>query len=189
MNEQQKSSMQTVLQALSLGGIIAYPTEAVFGLGCDPDSGSAVEALLALKQRPKDKGLILIADSYAKLLPYIDDAQLSVERREQIFACWPGPVTWVMPARKITPQWLTGRFKSLAVRVSDHPLVKELCRHYGKALVSTSANLSAQLPSRTAEDVRQQFGQSFPVLEGKVGGRQYPSEIRDAATGQLIRHG
>jgi len=181
--------MTSLLQVLRDEQVMAYPTEAVFGLGCDPDSERAVEALLALKQRSRDKGLILIAGSYEQLLPYIDDSQLSAERREQIFACWPGPVTWVMPAKPTTPQWLTGRFTSLAVRVSDHPLVKELCRQYGKPLVSTSANLSSQPPCRTADAVRQQFGQDFPVLDGAVGGRENPSEIRDAATGELIRQG
>lgn len=189
MSKESGLNMSVVLQALNNQQVVAYPTEAVFGLGCDPDSEQAVEALLALKQRPRDKGLILIADSYAQLLPYIDDSQLSAERREQIFASWPGPVTWVMPAKPSTPQWLTGRFTSLAVRVSDHPLVKELCRQYGKPLVSTSANLSAQPPCRTAAAVKLQFGQSFPVLEGDVGGRQNPSEIKDAATGELIRQG
>jgi len=90
--------MSLVLQALNQQQVIAYPTEAVFGLGCDPDSEQAVEALLALKRRPREKGLILIADNYQQLLPYIDDSQLSEQRLEEILACWPGPVTWVMPA-------------------------------------------------------------------------------------------
>ncbi|MCC3749670.1 L-threonylcarbamoyladenylate synthase type 1 TsaC [Rouxiella badensis] len=189
MNKENELNLPVILQALKNQQVIAYPTEAVFGLGCDPDSEYAVEALLALKQRPREKGLILIADSYEQLLPYIDDSQLSAERREQIFATWPGPVTWVMPAKPDTPQWLTGRFSSLAVRVSDHPLVKQLCRQYGKPLVSTSANLSAQPPCRTADAVKQQFGPDFPVLKGLVGGRENPSEIKDAATGELIRQG
>lgn len=189
MSTKPDSTLPAIVQALELQQVIAYPTEAVFGLGCDPDSEQAVEALLALKQRPREKGLILIADSYEQLLPYIDDTQLSAERREQIFASWPGPVTWVMPAKPTTPQWLTGRFSSLAVRVSDHPLVKALCRQYGKPLVSTSANLTTLPPCRTAGEVRLQFGEDFPVLEGEVGGRQNPSEIKDAATGELIRQG
>ncbi|KAB7895043.1 L-threonylcarbamoyladenylate synthase type 1 TsaC [Rouxiella sp. S1S-2] len=189
MSQQSEFNIPAVLQALKHQQVVAYPTEAVFGLGCDPDSEQAVEALLALKQRPRDKGLILIADSYEQLLPYIDESTLSAERLQQIFASWPGPVTWVMPAKASTPQWLTGRFTSLAVRVSDHPLVKDLCRQYGKPLVSTSANLSGQLPCRTAAEVKLQFGPHFPVLEGEVGGRQNPSEIKDATTGELIRQG
>ncbi|STU93827.1 putative ribosome maturation factor [Klebsiella pneumoniae] len=98
--------------------VIAYPTEAVFGVGCDPDSETAVMRLLELKQRPVEKGLILIAASFEQLKPYIDDSRLSDSQREAIFSCWPGPVTFVFPARPETPRWLTGRFDSLAVRVT-----------------------------------------------------------------------
>ncbi|EEQ07983.1 L-threonylcarbamoyladenylate synthase type 1 TsaC [Yersinia bercovieri] len=178
-----------VLRALQQEEVIAYPTEAVFGLGCDPDSEKAVNALLALKQRPWQKGLILIAANYEQLKPYIDDSTLSDLQRETIFSCWPGAVTWVIPARAETPRWLTGSFDSLAVRVSDHPLVQQLCLQYGKPLVSTSANLSGREPCRTDEEVRIQFGPSLPVLFGKVGGRLNPSEIRDAITGKQFRQG
>ncbi|QLK62764.1 L-threonylcarbamoyladenylate synthase type 1 TsaC [Enterobacteriaceae bacterium Kacie_13] len=189
MNKEVNGSLSMVLEALQKQQVIAYPTEAVFGLGCDPDSERAVEALLALKKRPKDKGLILIADNYEQLLPYIDDSSLTEQQRQTIHSSWPGPVTWVMPAKASTPDWLTGRFSSLAVRVTDHSLVKELCQKFGKPLVSTSANLNGQPPCRVAEEVSQQFGQDFPVLAGKVGGRENPSEIRDALTGNLIRQG
>ena len=145
--------------------------------------------LLALKQRPVEKGLILIAASYEQLIPYIDDSRLNDAQRAAIFSCWPGPVTFVFPARATTPRWLTGRFDSLAVRVSDHPLVVELCEAYGKPLVSTSANLSGQPPCRTTAEVLTQFGASFPVVDGATGGRQNPSEIRDALTGELFRQG
>jgi L-threonylcarbamoyladenylate synthase len=84
---------------------------------------------------------------------------------------------------------LTGRFNSLAVRVTDHPLVVELCNAYGKPLVSTSANLSGQPPCRTTAEVYAQFGADFPVVDGATGGRQNPSEIRDALTGELFRQG
>lgn len=180
---------QVLLNALNVEHVIAYPTEAVFGVGCDPDSERAVMRLLTLKKRPVEKGLILIADDFEQLKSYIDDSQLTDTQRQAVFASWPGPVTFVFPAKTTTPKWLTGQFDSLAVRVTDHPLVKALCRAYGKPLVSTSANLSGLPPCRTAEEVRQQFGHDFPVLDGPTGGRQNPSEIRDALTGQLFRQG
>ncbi|CNG00346.1 sua5 YciO YrdC YwlC family protein [Yersinia enterocolitica] len=184
-----RAALSDVLQALQQEEVIAYPTEAVFGLGCDPDSEKAVNALLALKQRPWQKGLILIAANYEQLKPYVDDAALTDSQRETIFSVWPGPVTWVIPTRPETPRWLTGSFDSLAVRVTDHPLVQQLCSQYGKPLVSTSANLSGQEPCRTTEEVRIQFGSSLPVLAGLVGGRLNPSEIRDALTGKQFRQG
>lgn len=178
-----------VLETLENQQVIAYPTEAVFGLGCDPDSRDAVYRLLNLKQRSWEKGLILIAAYYEQLLPYVDDLRLLNKHREQIFASWPGPITWIMPAHTQTPTWLTGCFSTIAVRVSAHPVVQQLCLAYGKPVVSSSANLSGLTPCRTANEVRAQFGETFPLLEGAVGCRRHPSEIRDALSGQIVRMG
>ncbi|SMG61315.1 L-threonylcarbamoyladenylate synthase type 1 TsaC [Cedecea neteri] len=188
-NNLPEGQLAQIVAALKEEQVIAYPTEAVFGVGCDPDSELAVTRLLELKQRPVDKGLILIAANFEQLKPYIDAAALNEAQLSVVFASWPGPVTFVFPALPSTPKWLTGRFDSLAVRVTNHPLVKELCLAYGKPLVSTSANLTGLPPCRTSQEVQQQFGQSFPVLMGDTGGRLNPSEIRDALTGELFRQG
>lgn len=180
-------SLQYCVEQLHNNAVIAYPTEAVFGLGCDPDSEQAVMALLALKKRPAEKGLILIAANYQQLLPYISDERLTTEQRERMFSHWPGPVTFVVPST--APGWLRGRFDSLAVRVSDHPGVQQLCLAFGKPLVSTSANLSGQEPCRNIREVAEQFGTDFPVLNDVTGGRNNPSEIRNVITGELIRQG
>ncbi|MDO6500544.1 L-threonylcarbamoyladenylate synthase type 1 TsaC [Photobacterium sanguinicancri] len=179
-----------VITALQQGEVIAYPTEAVFGVGCDPDNEQAVMKLLDIKQRPIEKGLILIAADYDQLLPYIDDSQLSPAQRQQIKATWPGPVTWVMPTKASVPRYLTGQFSTIAVRVTDHPLVQQLCREFGKPITSTSANLSGQEPGRTAAEVELQLGHCLPaILQGETGGRENPSEIRDAITGNVFRQG
>lgn len=188
-NNRPSEAIVAALERLHNKEVVAWPTEAIFGLGCDPDSELAVARLLALKQRPVEKGLILIAASFGQLKPYIDDSGLNEARRATLFSRWPGPVTFVFPARDTTPRWLTGRFNSLAVRVTDHPLAAELCRAYGKPLVSTSANLSGQPPCRTTEEVRVQFGADFPVVDGPTSGRREPSEIRDALTDELFRRG
>ena len=170
-NNLQGDAIAAAIDVLNEERVIAYPTEAVFGVGCDPDSETAVMRLLELKQRP------------------VDDTMLTDAQRETIFSRWPGPVTFVFPAPATTPRWLTGRFDSLAVRVTDHPLVVALCQAYGKPLVSTSANLSGLPPCRTVDEVRAQFGAAFPVVPGATGGRLNPSEIRDALTGELFRQG
>lgn len=188
-NNLQASLVADAINVLNNENVIAYPTEAVFGVGCDPDSETAVMRLLELKQRSVDKGLILIAANFEQLKPYIDDSMLTEAQREAVFARWPGPVTFVFPAPTTTPRWLTGRFDSLAVRVTDHPLVVALCQAYGKPLVSTSANLSGLPPCRSVDEVRAQFGDDFPVVAGETGGRLNPSEIRDALTGELFRQG
>ncbi|WP_132923627.1 Sua5/YciO/YrdC/YwlC family protein [Sodalis ligni] len=183
------SDLSELVNKLGRDQVVAYPTEAVYGLGCDPDSETAVRALLALKLRPWTKGLILVAAEYRQLLPYIDDSALTHPQMERIMSNWPGPVTWVMPARPETSRYLTGQFSTLAVRVSAFEPVRRLCLAFGKPLVSTSANLSGREPARTAAEVRLQFGNDFPLMDGNVEGRLNPSEIRDALTGTLIRQG
>ncbi|RKS85836.1 L-threonylcarbamoyladenylate synthase [Orbus hercynius] len=182
-------SLTQSYEQLIAGNVLAYPTEAVFGLGCDPDCKNAVLTILALKNRPIEKGLILIASDFNQLIPYIDQSALTQEQKTLMFNSWPGPVTWVVPKHKTTPYFLTGEFDSIAVRVTAHPLVREMCQLFGKPLVSTSANQSGQEPCRSIVEIEQQFGKAFPALHGEIGTRTKPSEIRDIQTGQIIRQG
>ncbi|SHI23576.1 L-threonylcarbamoyladenylate synthase [Ferrimonas marina] len=173
---------------LRQGGVIAYPTEAVFGLGCDPNNETAVRQLLAIKQRPEEKGLILVAASYGQLLPFIDDAQLSQQQRDTALSQWPGPVTWLMPVKSRTPRWLTGQFDTLAVRVSAHPIVADLCAAFGGPIVSTSANLTGEPPALTGEEAMLRLGDHIQgVVIGQTGQQSSPSTILDARTGKVIR--
>ena len=174
---------------LQKGEVVAYPTEAVFGLGCDPDSESAVYKLLNLKQRSVDKGLILIASHYQQLIPYIDQSAVTKEQIQMAFNSWPGPNTWIFPKNANTPDFLSGKYQSIAVRVTDHPLVCKLCDLFAKPLVSTSANLSGHPACKTALEVANQFGNNFPILAGQTGNRSQPSIIRDVKTGTIIRQG
>ncbi|WP_407331761.1 Sua5/YciO/YrdC/YwlC family protein [Enterovibrio sp. 27052020O] len=184
------ANVEQCVAALARGEVIAYPTEGVFGVGCDPDSAQAVEALLLVKERDKAKGLILIAANLAQLEGYIDLDGLSDNVKDDVLATWPGPVTWVMPAGKKITGWVTGQFDTVAVRVSDHPDVQALCMAYGKPITSTSANLSGKEPCRTADEVIAQLGERVPcVLNGKIGGRDKPTEIRDARSGKVLRQG
>jgi L-threonylcarbamoyladenylate synthase len=180
--------MPTAITCLTQGEVILYPTEAVFGLGCDPDNQQAVEKLLAIKQRPVEKGLILIADNYGQLLKYVDDAKIPMDKRANIFSSWPAAITWVMPASKDTSKWLTGQFDTIAVRVTNHPTVKRLCQEFGKPLVSTSANLTGQETVISIEQAKAQFAEqvSFYVDE-PLGGNTQPSTIKDAMTGKIFR--
>ncbi|WP_410687288.1 Sua5/YciO/YrdC/YwlC family protein [Avibacterium paragallinarum] len=182
-------NLAQVIERLKQNEVIAYPTEAVFGLGCNPQSESAVRKLLDLKQRPMHKGLILIAPSLDFLLPFIDDREFSETHWQRLTARYDRPTTWVVPAHRHTPDFLKGQFPTIAVRISDHPAVKILCEQAGFPLTSTSANLTGLPPCRTACEVKAQFGQDFPVLEMAVGGANNPSEIRDLFTQQLFRQG
>lgn len=181
-------SIKDVLIALHQDKVIVYPTESVFGLGCNPDSKNAIYTLLNIKRRSWKKGFILIAANYGQLLKYIDDSYLNNQQKLRIFCTWPGPNTWVFPARLNTPYWLTGRFSSIAVRVSCFAPIQRLCLSFGKPLISTSANVTGFLPARTITEVYDQFGHyNIPVMHENVLGLSNPSSIRDAITGKIIR--
>ncbi len=173
---------------LKRGGVIAYPTEAVWGLGCDPRNEEAVLRLLAIKQRTVDKGLILIASHLDQVRPFLDIAALPTDRLAEVLATWPGPHSWVMPAAAAAPRWITGVHAGIATRISAHPVVTALCEAFGGALVSTSANLAGQPPAhvRTALDPTLLHALDG-VVAGETGGLSRPSSIRDAVTGTAIR--
>ena len=177
-----------VITALKQGSVIFYPTEAVFGLGCDPDNEQAVMDLLAIKQRSVEKGLILIADNYNQLLPYIDDSKIPMDKRPEIFSSWPGAFTWILPASDKAPKWITGKFDSIAVRVTNDADVKAVCSEFGKPLVSTSANLAGCDPVKGIEEAKQVFNdRNLFYVQGELGRANKPSQIKDAMTGAVIR--
>jgi L-threonylcarbamoyladenylate synthase len=168
------------------GGVIAYPTEAVFGLGCLPEDRDAVARILAIKRRSWRKGLVLIGATLAQLERY---AVLPPEpKRSEILATWPGPVTWALEARRTAPRWITGGRDSVAVRLTAHPLARRLCERAGSALVSTSANVSRRPPHRRVLALRHELGRQLDhVLAGELGGLAQPTVIRDGRTGQVLR--
>jgi len=170
---------------LRRGGVIAYPTESCFGLGCDPRNPRAVQRLLRIKGRPERKGLILIASKLSQLKSYLKP--LSSAQTAQLHSKWPGPHTWLVPASHNCPFWLTGRHSTLAVRVTAHPPAARLCREAGMALVSTSANRSGQKSAKTARECARLFGKQVRVIPGRIGKQRKPSTIQDLATGKILR--
>ena len=179
-----------VAELVEQGGVIAYPTEAVYGLGCDPDNDEAINQLLQIKQRPWQKGLILVAGDYQQLLSYIDESQLSAPQLAFAQSKWPGPFTFIMPIKPGLSKLLSGTFDSIAVRVTAHEGVKALCAAIDKPIVSTSANLSGQEPALSASAVKQQFeGIISGLVIGELGSQASPSTIIDARSGTIIREG
>jgi L-threonylcarbamoyladenylate synthase len=178
----------TVLRQLFHGGeIIAYPTEAVFGLGCDPDNQTAVMRLLALKKRNIEKGLILVASNYQQIQAYINESSIPPNMMSDILASWPGPNTWLLPASSRVGQWLTGGSDLIAVRISQHPTICMLADLFQKPLVSTSANVSGQPAALCVEQVIQQFANQVHPINGPLGGASKPSRIRHGLSGTIIR--
>lgn len=178
--------LSAAVAALQDEGVIACPTEAVWGLSCDPDSRRAVSRLLALKGRAVDKGLILVAASEGQLGFLLAD--LPPEQRRQLSASWPGPNTWLVPHKQRVQPWIYGSFDTVAVRVSQHPVVRALCEAWGGPLVSTSANPAGAQPPRAGFQVVRYFGGSLDgMLPGEVGAARAPSTIRHLASGELVR--
>lgn len=168
------------------GGVIAYPTEAVWGLGCDPWNPRAVDYLLQIKERPLHKGVILLAANFAQAEPLVK--HLSNAQMDLLKSSWPGPVTWLIPNNGLVPDWICGQHTAFALRVTDHPVAAALAKAVGKPIVSTSCNPSTQAPARSIHQVRKYFPTELDmILPGPLGGNKNPSEIRDLLTGNIFR--
>ena len=182
------AELPEVVAILRDGGVIAYPTEAVFGLGCDPCSEAACMRIFALKQRSPSQGMLLIASEFTQIAPYIDLVATPAEALARAKATWPGPHTWIFPRAKDVPAWIAGAHAGIALRVTAHPPAARLCAAFGGALVSTSANRHGVEPARTAAAVRNAFGVSLDaIVDESVGGLEQPTRIRDAITGESVR--
>jgi len=185
-----KWHLKLAAQHVRQGHIIAYPTEGVYGLGCDPLNQTAVMRLLAIKQRHWKKGLILIAANFDQLRPFLQPLPADVE--EKILSSWAQGqvITWLLPAHPAVPLWLRGQSDKLAVRITHHPQAHALCQTCDMPLVSTSANLAGKVSAKTAFQVARIFQHQVDyILNGKIGNRTRPSEIRDAITQTILRAG
>lgn len=181
------ASVLETANILRQGGVVAYPTESCYGLGCDPVNHEAVRRILKIKRRSKHKGLIVVADNLCRLRRFLKP--LPPEFSDEFLATWPGPYTWLLPARQGVSRWLCGNHATLAVRVSAHHPIKALCRAAGMAVVSTSANRSRRTILRSAVGVYQQFGDEIDcIMEGSIGYARSPTIIRDGITGKTIRN-
>ncbi|MEY4729778.1 MAG: hypothetical protein RL020_936 [Pseudomonadota bacterium] len=170
---------------LDHGGVIAYATSFCFGFGCDANKINAINMLLRIKQRPRSKGLIVIADKFQRLESFIKP--LNAEEKNRAQAKWPGAHTWLMPASHRVSSALRGRHKKIAVRVDAHADTVRLCKALRMALVSTSANVSGKRPVKTYRDCVRQFGKRVLVVPGRMGRSKAPSTIQDFESGKIFR--
>lgn len=181
-------SIADAVAVLRRGGLVACPTEGVWGLSCDPFDEAAVLRLLALKQRTVDKGLILVATTPAQFEGIADWEPLPPGRKAEILASWPGPNTWIVPVTARVPRWISGEHDGVALRVSAHPVMAELCAAFGGPLVSTSANRAGEPAARNLAALDPAvLAATDGRVAGETGARDRPSDIRDARTGALLR--
>jgi len=180
------SDVNRIAKIVQQGGVIAYPTEAVLGLGCDPYNHAAVQRLCALKQRAEDKGLIVIAANLAQLKPYIESLNPKIEKI--LTTPQSVPTTWLVPAHKGVPNWITGQYSSVAIRISQHRACQQLCLAVGYPIISTSANPATYPPAKDIASLQAYFNHDIDAFfDAPLGQYQQPSTIRDAVTQQVIR--
>ena len=179
------ASYRALASHLKRGGLIAYPTESCYGLGCDPQNHRAVQRLLKLKQRPQRKGLILIAANYAQVTRYL--LPITPEQQQRLQLAGTQTTTYLMPVRSTTSHSLRGAHDTLAVRLTAHEFAAALCHGVGSALVSTSANRTGLRPAKTYAQCLRLFGKQVWVLDGMVGKNKKPSTIRTWSDDKVIR--
>ncbi|GLR63264.1 L-threonylcarbamoyladenylate synthase [Marinospirillum insulare] len=179
-------AVQEAAALLRQGGVLAYPTEAVWGLGCDPFNSRALQRLLLLKERDPSKGVILIAASIDQFKPWLTD--ITSAEQKVLDSSWPGPQTWLVKDNGYTPELIRGKHTRVALRVSNHPCVVALCEAFDSPIVSTSANTAGHPPLLSYEEIEQQFGGDVDmILKGSLGGLDRPTRITDLATGEVLR--
>jgi len=181
-----KQALAKATDIVARGGVIAYPTEGVYGLGCDPFNQLAVEKILTLKQRDVAQGLIIIAADWQQVQALT--LTIPTFKLEEILQSRDQPVTWLFPASAVVPKWICGDFATVALRITKHPPARQLCEATGP-LVSTSANIHRQASAKTAADVEQIFAEKIDlILDAPTGGLQKPTPIINVLDGTIIRH-
>lgn len=171
---------------LHAGGVLAYPTEGVYGLGCDPDNRDAFDKIFALKRRPPEQGVLLIAADLEQIGPWLGVVPSAALVRAG--AAWPGAHTFIFPRSPRVPEWVTGGHAGIALRVTAHAPAVALCRAFGGPIVSTSANRHGGSPARSIADIRAIFGdEPDGALDAPLGGLDRPTPITDAVSGAIIR--
>ena len=175
----------TASNLLHDGEIIIYPTESIYGIGCDPWNESSVNKIYEIKNRPSNKPMIIVGSDIAQIEKLVDVRSLN----RSVIDSWPGHSTWLIPSNKNCPPWLKDAITAkVAIRISEHETVKKLCIDFGKPLISTSANLSEALPSKDKAEIAKIFSSSIEyIVEGSLGGSESPSIIRDMLTGEIVR--
>ncbi len=174
-------------KAILQGAIFAYPTDTIWGLGCHPLLTHSVTRILEIKQRPVEKGLILLGSSLDLFEPYIGD-DITCEQVALLSKTTGHPVTWLVPASDHCPAWIRGHFPSVAIRITNHPLVGKICAQIRSPIVSTSANRVGSTTVRNVWQAHQQFIEQVDFIVSGFGpGTNCASEIKSLESGHTVR--
>ena len=177
------SSLSSILDALRSGNTIAYPTEGVWGLGCDPKNNRAIKKLLELNGRSYEKGLIIIGSNFEQFEEYSFPGRYW----DKLMSKWPGPHTWLVSSSTKTPKWLLGPTGLIALRLRNHKTVVKLTETLGMPICSTSANLSGNEPAKDSNEIRTFFKDKVLIIEGKLGDLKRPTPVQDLESEEWLR--
>ena len=180
-------AIKRLSKAIMQGAVVAYPSDTIWGFGCHPLHITAVNRILQVKNRSADKGLILLSSSLEYCLPYIAK-HLSDVQLDRLKQDYERPTTWLTPAAEDCPVWLRGRYTTIAIRITQHPLIQSICTQIQAPLVSTSANRQGRPPVRNALQAQRQFSRHMDfIVHGYEAGTQQASRIQSLLTGCTIR--
>lgn len=157
-------TIERAVQLLATGRLVAFPTDTLYGIGADPFSEAAVEALYRAKERPLKKGIPILLADLSDLDKVAHDVPALANNLLRRF--WPGPLTLIVPRRRALPANISPN-ENVAVRIPDHDVARAIIRAAGGALATTSANRSGEQPARDAEEALQALkGLVSAVIDG-----------------------
>ena len=186
INPSAPEEYEDISNAIVKGKIVAYPTESVFGIGCDPENEKSINKIIAIKNRSKQKGLIIIADEVKKLSKFIHKDYLDLFIKKSDIES--KPTTWIVPSSKHVLNLVKGEDSSVALRITQHPIASRICKYSNKAIISTSANISNKTPAKNSNEILMQFGEEIDIIvDGRVGDSIKPTQIVDLITNKVIR--
>lgn len=178
-------ALNRFIHAVSCGAIFGYPTDTIWGFGCHPLIADSVFRILQIKNRSPDKGLILLSSRLEYCAPYLD---ADPEQLKPIRLPCAQPTSWLVPASAFCPPWIRGNFPTVAIRITDHPLLQVLCDRLETPIVSTSANRAGRTTVRNSLQLRKQFAEELDfIVTGFATGSGRPSEIKSLGSGISVR--
>ena len=189
MNNKEQANIEEAVNVLKKGGIVVYPTETVYGIGCDPFNRIAYERVQHLKGRTK-KQMLLLACSLSQVEQFT--GRLANIPRRLAHEFWPGPLTMVIKPRNEMPEYLYGDSGGVAFRITSHPIAAAISKNFGYPMTSTSANITGKPPVETYEEALNMFGKDVSiVIENNIPLNGTPSTVIDLTSGKplLIREG
>ncbi|MGE4594863.1 MAG: L-threonylcarbamoyladenylate synthase [Gammaproteobacteria bacterium] len=169
-----------------MSGVIAHPTDTIYGLACLASNPFAVNQLIQLKRRDSKKGLILLASDVSYVAPYIDST-FATDLIDGVQMAKNQPTTFLVPADSNTSTLLTGGGPLIAVRITDNALVQYFCESAGSALVSSSANVQGQEVATSLLQLQTYFNQGLSFALAPAQYNSQASTIINLLTGERIR--